>query len=53
MNKDKRAPNYQALFVIGIALLPVGIATANPAFLAIGLIFLLIGLTNRKKWVRD
>jgi hypothetical protein len=53
MKDDRRAPKYQAYFVIGIAFLPIGIATGNLAFFVIGLVFLIIGLTNRKKWVRD
>ena len=53
MKKGRRLPDNRALLVIGLALLPLGIAMANPAFMAVGLVFLFLGLTNRINGVRD
>ena len=53
-NKQKqRNANYRAFFILGISFLPIGIATANPAFMVLGLVFLAISLINRKKWKTD
>lgn len=49
-SKDKSPPNYRALFIIGIAFLPIGISTENYVFSALGFIFMIVGLVNRKKW---
>jgi hypothetical protein len=45
--------NNQVLFVIGVVLLPIGSAKANPVLMGVGLIFFFLGLTNRIKGVRD
>ncbi len=45
--QKQRNVNYRALFILGITFIPVGIATANPAFMTLGLVFLAIGLLNR------
>ena len=42
--------NYRALCIMGIAWLPVGIATRNPGLWGMGIIFLFVGLANRDKW---
>ncbi len=47
MKQAKQKPNYQAFLVLGLALLAIGIATANPGLLGAGVVFLLIGLVNR------
>jgi hypothetical protein len=56
VSKDKErkhVPNYKALFIIGFSWIPVGIATHNPAFWAIGAVFLLTGLANKDKWKQE
>lgn len=49
----KETPNYRSWFFIGLCWIPVGIATKNPAFLAIGAIFTVIGLVNKNKWKEE
>ena len=58
MSKDKRDPNYRALFVIGlslfgggISLTVIGLNATGIAILSVGIVFFIIGITNRKKWV--
>ncbi|HAW51423.1 MAG TPA: hypothetical protein DCX54_03695 [Flavobacteriales bacterium] len=49
--KNKKIPtNYRAWFIIGITWIPLGIATKNYAFLAIGVVFMVLGLKHRDKW---
>ncbi|MFC2019028.1 hypothetical protein ACFLU4_03625 [Chloroflexota bacterium] len=55
-------PNYRAFFLMGIIWVPLGIVSMvvyfifqipffiGIPFLALGLIYLIIGLTNRDKW---
>ena len=58
-------PNYRAFFIMGIAMFPAGIVfmliyflldipfvTGMP-LLAMGLIYLIIGLANRDKWKKN
>lgn len=47
------ALNYRTLFFIGIILMPLGIATASSAFLALGIIYMIIGLVNVDRWGRN
>ena len=42
--------DYRVFFILGISLLPIGIATDNPGMWGIGAVFLLLGLANRDKW---
>ncbi len=51
--QGKRDPEYRAFFIMGVAFLPIGIATGNAGFWAMGLIFLILGITNREKWSND
>ena len=58
-------PNYRAFFVMGIAWVPVGIVSMIVFFaldmpfiigmplLAMGIIYLTIGLANRDKWKKN
>ena len=51
-----KEPDYRACFIMGICFLPMGIiftTTINPSFisfLALGVIYMAIGLANRDKW---
>ncbi len=45
-----RDPEYHTFFMMGIAFVPIGIATGNSVFWIIGLVFLILGITNREKW---
>ena len=49
-SKEKVQPNYRAFFIIGLSWIPLGIATKNPAFTALGVVFMVLGLKNRDKW---
>jgi len=55
--KEKRKTDYRAYYDMGIVWFPVGIVfwivLDNIAFLALGLIFLSIGLANRDKWEKQ
>ena len=46
-------PNYRALAILGAAWLPIGIASDNPGLWGMGLVFLIVGLTNRDKWGQE
>jgi hypothetical protein len=43
-------PDYRVIFILGISLLPIGIATDNPGMWGVGAVFLILGLANRDKW---
>jgi len=50
-------PNYQAFFSFGIIWIPIGIVfmitihpAAGMAFVAMGIVYMAIGLANRDKW---
>lgn len=45
--------DYRVFFILGITWLPLGIATDNMAFLAIGAVFMIVGLANRDKWPEE
>jgi uncharacterized membrane protein len=45
--------DYRVFFILGIAWLPLGIATDNPAFWGMGAVFLIVGLANRDKWKEE
>ena len=54
-NTDK--PDYRALFILGVCFFPTGISLSitleNPGFYgmaAMGLIFLIMGITHRDEW---
>jgi hypothetical protein len=58
MSKEKREPNYRALFVIGLSFLGAGVAlsaagltSTGIALTAVGVVFFVIGISNRKKWI--
>ncbi len=45
-----RDPEYRTFFIMGATFVPIGIATGNAGFWVMGLIFLIMGITNREKW---
>lgn len=49
----KRDPDYRTLFIIGCTWIPLGLALKNPGFWIGGLIFMVVGLANKKKWKED
>ena len=51
--KNGMKPNYRALFIIGICWIPLGIATENMAFTAVGAIMTVFGLFNKSKWKQE
>ena len=49
--KNRNVPtDYRTFFIVGLTWIPLGIATKNYAFTAIGVVFMLLGLKNRSKW---
>ena len=46
----KTEPDYRIFFILGITWIPLGISTENTAFLVMGIVFMVIGLANRRKW---
>ncbi len=52
MKLIKRSANYKGLFVLGMSLMAVGIATKIIALSITGFVFLMISLVNRNKWVK-
>ena len=51
--KKKIPPDYFVFFILGLIWLPTGIAMGNYALAAMGLIFMIIGLVNKKKWKQN
>ena len=53
-----KEPDYRSFFIMGISFLPMGIiftAVISPAFIsfiALGVLYMLIGLSNRDKWIK-
>ncbi len=47
--KESNGNDHSAFLPIGIALLVLGLTTANPAFMYMGFVFLIIALSQRKK----
>jgi biotin transporter BioY len=47
---ETRVDDYRTFFIMGVAFIPIGIATDNYAFSIIGLVFIILGVTNRDKW---
>jgi len=48
--KKNRPTDYSALFGIGIVWLPFGLLIGNYVLAVLGVVFLISGLANRKKW---
>ncbi len=51
--QGKRDPEYRAFFIMGIAFVPIGVATGNAGFWVMGLVFLILGIANREKWSKN
>ena len=49
-NKWKQQTDYKSFFILGICMIPLGIALDMPVFFIIGLVYMAIGLTNKDKW---
>jgi predicted transporter len=49
LNKN-RPPDYYAFFIIGVIWLPLGLLMGNNVLAGLGLVFLIAGLVNKKKW---
>lgn len=49
LNKNRPA-DYYAFFIIGVIWLPFGLLMGNNALAVLGLVFLIAGLVNKKKW---
>ncbi len=49
-SKERPEPNYRALFALGFAFLPVGIALENYLFSLLGFAYIAIALVNKDKW---
>ena len=47
---ETRVDDYRTFFIMGAVFIPIGIATDNYAFSIIGLVFMILGATNRDKW---
>ena len=48
--RNNRPVDYYNLFIIGMIWTAVGIPLKNPFMFPLGLIFMVVGLVNRKKW---
>jgi hypothetical protein len=51
--EKRRVPNYKALFIIGVTWLPIGVATDNPGLWIMGLLFMIVGASNKSKWGQE
>ena len=56
-SKIKYPTDYHNLFIIGIiwlsAGIPIGVTTKNYGLMALGLIFMAVGMLNKKKWKKN
>ena len=50
MKRQRKCGNYWTFFILGIALIPIAIATENMAFLGVGVAFIAVALVNRDRW---
>lgn len=49
--KKKGLPtNYRAMFIIGLVSIPLGISSENYSFMAMGIVFMVLGLKHRNTW---
>ena len=46
----KHKMDFRSLFILGICLMPVGIATDNYALITLGFLYMILGLANKKNW---
>ena len=53
VRKKRRPVDYYNLFIIGIIWAGVGIPLKNFALSAIGIIFMIIGLTHKNEWKKN
>lgn len=57
MKKNNKQPDYRSMYTLGITWIPLGIVFIfffdNPAFLVMGIVFLVIGLKNKDKWTAE
>jgi prepilin signal peptidase PulO-like enzyme (type II secretory pathway) len=53
LNTKKRPPDYYNLFVIGLVWTAIGIPMENYVLSALGLIFLVTGLSHKKSWEKN
>jgi len=54
MTRKKRRPtDYYNLFIIGIIWLPIGILLRNYVLVGLGLVLVIVGLVNKKKWEQN
>ncbi len=51
--REDTVPNYRALFILGICLLPIGIVNGNPGLWVGGAVFMLVGLSKRELWGQE
>ncbi len=47
---ETRVDDYRTFFIMGAVFIPIGIATDNYVFSILGLVFMILGATNRDKW---
>lgn len=55
LNKNKKSPpDYYSFFIMGITWLvigiPLGVSSKNYGLFAMGVVFTIVGLVNKKKW---
>lgn len=54
INKGKKhKPDYYSFFIIGIIWVATGVPLKNYVLSAMGAVFLIVGLTNKKKWKQN
>lgn len=51
--KKYRGPDYYTFFIMGILWIPIGLAMKNYFLFAFGLVLMIVGLVNRKKWKQN
>jgi hypothetical protein len=52
-SKKRHVPNYRALFILGVTWIPIGIGTENPGLWMMGIVFMIVGAINKKKWGQE
>jgi len=52
-SEKRHTPNYRALFILGVTWIPIGIGTDNPGLWITGIVLMMIGALNKKKWGQE
>jgi hypothetical protein len=53
IRKHGHKPNFRTFFIIGLTWIPLGIISKNWVFTIVGVVFMILGITNKKRWKEE